>query len=231
MVRHHHGNDSSVNTSAPETRRETTEAPVKGMEAQEETPVLQWEALSDQQVQELLEKNEEELQTEMQEILGFRNPQTCMKESALLDYYVCGFWWAKQAGFTSTQTSFVMVVLHMLMTNIEDKGMAREDNMRELTTVMATACDRSPSDRSPSDSSPSDSSPSDSSPLLNRDEATALLCYTKNSLFQRYRLYKLLFTTPREELQTGMKRTIEVFGHQDSLTPLEEGIPTHLCPH
>lgn len=41
-----------------------------------------------------------------------------MKEAALLDYYVCGFCWAKEANFTPRQTSFTMAVLHMLLDNI-----------------------------------------------------------------------------------------------------------------
>lgn len=41
-----------------------------------------------------------------------------MKEAALLDYHVCGFWWAKEASFTPAQTSFTMAVLHMLLDNM-----------------------------------------------------------------------------------------------------------------
>lgn len=55
---------------------------------------------------------------EIQETLGFKNHKTCMREAALLDYYVCGFWWAKEASFSPTQTSFTMAVLHSLLDNI-----------------------------------------------------------------------------------------------------------------
>lgn len=76
------------------------------------------------------------------------------------------------------------------------------------------------------------------------------------SLFQNYRLFELLFTTSRDELLTGVEvrqlvilvcvlyvyvyihlnntlnavfqRTIDVFSCQDALSPLEEGISTHL---
>lgn len=54
----------------------------------------------------------------MKEILGYKNHRTCMKEAALLDYYVCGFWWAKEASFSPTQTSFTMAVLHSLLDNV-----------------------------------------------------------------------------------------------------------------
>uniref|UniRef100_A0A3B4WH58 Uncharacterized protein n=1 Tax=Seriola lalandi dorsalis TaxID=1841481 RepID=A0A3B4WH58_SERLL len=52
------------------------------------------------------------------EILGYRNHQTCMKEAALLDCYVCCFWWTKEAKFTPKQVAFTIAVLHMLLENI-----------------------------------------------------------------------------------------------------------------
>lgn len=56
---------------------------------------------------------------QMKEVLGFSNHQSCIKEAALLDFYVCGFWWAKEANFTAAQTSFTMAVLNMLLDNIK----------------------------------------------------------------------------------------------------------------
>ncbi|XP_068610637.1 ciliary-associated calcium-binding coiled-coil protein 1 [Brachionichthys hirsutus] len=213
MDRHHHDNDRSVNMS--ETRREKTEALVEvtdnGLQ-EEGQDVLEWDALSPQQVQELLNKNQADLQAEMQQILGFRNRRTCVKEAAMLDYYVCGFWWAKEAKFTSMQTSFIMAALHRLLNNIEDKGLTFVENLMELSKLTAASCHGSTPDRRP---------------LLSRDEAAALITYTRNSLFQKYRLYELLFSTSREELLMDMERTIEVFGCRDGLTPLEESVPTH----
>lgn len=58
---------------------------------------------------------------EIQKTLGFKNHKTCMREAALLDYYVCGFWWAKEASFSPTQTSFTMAVLHSLLDNIRGR--------------------------------------------------------------------------------------------------------------
>ncbi|XP_059180913.1 ciliary-associated calcium-binding coiled-coil protein 1 [Centropristis striata] len=181
----------------------------------EETVFLQWEAAQLQQIQELLKKTREELELEIKEILGFRNHQICMKESALLDYYVCGFWWAKEANFTPKQISFSMAVLHMLLDNIREKQMVLVDNLVEFAEALGAASQGSTSEE-------------DTTPLLDREEAKELISYIRNSLFQKYRLYELLFTTSREKLLMGMERTIEVFGCQDALTPLEEGIPTHL---
>lgn len=38
--------------------------------------------------------------------------------SSLLDYYVCGFLWAKEGSFTDPQTCFMMAVLQLLVDNI-----------------------------------------------------------------------------------------------------------------
>ncbi|KAM7371300.1 hypothetical protein PAMP_010782 [Pampus punctatissimus] len=177
----------------------------------DEAVILQWEAMTLQQIQDTLRRNTDELHSELKEILSFRNHQTCMKEAALLDYYVCGFWWAKEAKFKPTQISFTMAVLHMLLDNIQEKQMSLLDNLMDFAKALAAACRCSSLEQG-------------TSPPLDREEATALIDYTRDSLFQKYRLYELLFTTPKEELLTGMERMIEVFPCEDALTPLEEGI-------
>lgn len=64
---------------------------------------------------------------EIEEILGYKNHKTCMKEAALLDYYVCGFWWAKEASFSPTQTSFTMAVLHLLLDNVRGEDVTNQE--------------------------------------------------------------------------------------------------------
>ncbi|XP_054455356.1 ciliary-associated calcium-binding coiled-coil protein 1 [Anoplopoma fimbria] len=199
------------------TRREKKEySKVKENELKkDEACFLQWEAAPHQQVQALLTKTRDELQLEMTEILGFRNHNICMKEAALLDYYVCGFWWAKEANFTPIQTSFTMAVLHMLLDNIREKRMPLVENLTEFAKALGAVSQGCTSEEG-------------TTPLLDEEEAMALISCIRNSLFQKYRLYELLFTTSREELLMGTERTIKVFGCQGALTPLEEGIPTHL---
>ncbi|XP_035524466.1 ciliary-associated calcium-binding coiled-coil protein 1 [Morone saxatilis] len=203
--------------SAGSLRRDKKEQPkVKDNTPQTKDNVfLQWDALPHQQIQELLKKTADEVESEIKEILGFRNHQTSMKEAALLDYYVCGFWWAKEASFTPMQTSFTMAVLRMLLDNIRDKQMALVENLMEFAKALGAACQCSPLE-------------ADTTSLLDREEATALISYIRDSLFQKYRLYELLCITPREELLAGMERTVEVFCCQETLTPLEEGISSHL---
>ncbi|XP_075948937.1 ciliary-associated calcium-binding coiled-coil protein 1 [Anarhichas minor] len=203
--------------SAGVTRREKKEQPeVRDNKLQkQETGFLRWEAAPHRRVEALLSNTRDELQLEMTEILGFGNHHVCMKEAALLDYYVCGFWWAKEANFTPNQTSFTMAVLHMLLDNIREKRLPLVENLMEFAKALGAA-------------SQCRTSEEDTTPLLDEEEATALISYIRNSLFQKYRLYELVFTTSREELLTGTERTIEVFACQGALTPLEEGIPTNL---
>ncbi|XP_035805916.2 ciliary-associated calcium-binding coiled-coil protein 1 isoform X2 [Amphiprion ocellaris] len=196
------GNGHSVNMTAGETSGAEKEQPK--------------ELLPPEHIQELQQSSAEQLQAELKKILGFTNHQICMKEAVLLDYYVCGFWWAKEANFTPTQASFTMAVLYKVLDNIREKQMSLVDNMVEFSKALSAACRSSTSEES-------------TSSLLDSEEAAALTRFISNSLFQKYRLYQLLFTTPREELLTGVEKTIDVFCCQDPLTPLEQGISTHLC--
>ncbi|XP_036938458.1 ciliary-associated calcium-binding coiled-coil protein 1 isoform X5 [Acanthopagrus latus] len=188
------------------TRREKKEQPTV-KDKREENVFLQWDALTHQQIQDLMEKTGDDLQS---------NHQTCMKEAAMLDYYFCGVCWAKEATFTSIQTSFTMAVLQMLLDNIRVKKMALVENLMEFAKALGPTC-HCPTPEA------------DTTPLLDSKEATALINYIRNSLFQNYRLFELLFTTSREELLTGVERTIDVFSCQDTLSPLEEGISTQIA--
>ncbi|KAM8837029.1 ciliary-associated calcium-binding coiled-coil protein 1 isoform 2-T2 [Spinachia spinachia] len=176
---------------------------------------LQWEAAPQQQVHALLSMAEEQLPAEMTKILGFSNTHVCMKEAALLDYYVCGLWWAKETNFTAEQTSFSMAVMQRLLDNIKEKQMPLVENLMGFAEALGAAVQWRTSEEC-------------RTPLLEEEEAKALITYIRNSLFQKYRLYELLFTTSREELLTGAERTIEVFGCHGAIAPLEEGLPTHL---
>ncbi|KAF7646347.1 hypothetical protein LDENG_00189250 [Lucifuga dentata] len=181
----------------------------------EEAALLQWDALTHQQIRDAAKKTAEDVKTEFVEILGFRNHQTCMKEAALLDYYVCGFWWTKEKNFSPAQTSFTMAVLHMLLANIREKQLGFVDNLMEFAKALA-------------DVGRSSSSDGDTTSLFHREEATELMDYIRSSLFQKYRLYEFLLSNTREERQISTERTVELLTADDAFKPLEEGMPAHL---
>lgn len=58
---------------------------------------------------------------QFEDILNIKNQQTCVKEAALLEYFVNGFWWAKEMNFNSKQISFIMALLQQLLDNIKCK--------------------------------------------------------------------------------------------------------------
>uniref|UniRef100_A0A672PZL8 Ciliary associated calcium binding coiled-coil 1 n=1 Tax=Sinocyclocheilus grahami TaxID=75366 RepID=A0A672PZL8_SINGR len=51
---------------------------------------------------------------QFEDILNFKDHQTCVKEAALLEYFASGFWWAKEMNFNSQQISFIMVLMYSL---------------------------------------------------------------------------------------------------------------------
>ncbi|MEQ2316282.1 hypothetical protein AMECASPLE_031044, partial [Ameca splendens] len=148
--------------SGEEARREKNEQRV--VMKKQEAEILQWDALPAQLIREFQELSAEELLHKMENILGFTNHRTCVRETVLLHYYLFGFWWAKEARFTPTQTSFTMAVLHMLLENLREKQMSSVDNLVVLIKAIAVACHCSPSDE-------------DTTSLLDNNEAAALICY------------------------------------------------------
>nr|XP_019938372.1 PREDICTED: uncharacterized protein C10orf107 homolog [Paralichthys olivaceus] len=151
------------------TRREKKEpAKVGDSEPQKTEPViLLWDEPPHHRTVELQRCSAAELEAELKEILGLRNHQTCMKEAALLDYYVCGFWWTKENKFSPKQTSFTIAVLHMLIDNIRVKQMGLLENLMEFAKALAAACQCL-------------TSGGDTTSLLDRDEAKKLISYITN---------------------------------------------------
>ncbi|XP_048027203.1 ciliary-associated calcium-binding coiled-coil protein 1 [Megalobrama amblycephala] len=177
----------------------------------------QWEALKHDQINILLNLPVHQVQLQFEDILNFKKHQTCLKEAALLEYFVNGFWWAKEMNFTSQQISFIMALLQQLLDNIKNKQASFADNFKAFTqTVLATR--KSPSTEAKA------------SFLFNTDQIKAITDYFKTSLFQHYRLYELLFNHRREEQLLKIEKCIELMP-ADFASPLEEGMPVDLYFH
>ncbi|XP_039767478.1 ciliary-associated calcium-binding coiled-coil protein 1 isoform X2 [Ornithorhynchus anatinus] len=195
--------------------------PQKDAETREREPPS-WNFLSDSQISDLLGENIDGLQKQL---------QTSLKEAILLDYYVSGFWWAKEINFTLPQLSKFMTLLYTLLENLSAKHMFLEDNIRELGKALAVLVQ-------------SHSEKSDDLDFFSVDQANAITDYLKISLFQHYKLYEFLFYSPREELVIGaeakcvderdsrqgseveLAQVIELLKQADDSfpAPLEEGI-------
>ncbi|KAJ8396013.1 hypothetical protein AAFF_G00025450 [Aldrovandia affinis] len=128
-----------------------------------------WKLLSLEQVNLLLNLTVEEVQLQLEEILCFKHRQTCVKEAALVDYFVSGFWWAKEMNFTCQQISCFMALLQLLLDNIREKQMSLVDNFTEFAKTIAGT-------RLPM-------SPEDSSSLFDVDQAISITDYLKTRLY------------------------------------------------
>ncbi|KAJ0060427.1 hypothetical protein NL108_010203 [Boleophthalmus pectinirostris] len=170
--------------------------------------------MSLEQLEVALGKSEEELQLLLLDKLHLTNSDICMREAALLQYYLQGLCWAQDTHFSSLQTSFSMAVLDTLFHNITEKGMDFVDNVLEFAKALAVACHCPSGAEGPS-------------PLLSPKEAKGLIRLIRDTLFQKYRLFKAL-SSGQEELLLGAQETVDLPWSQDALTVLEEGIPTHL---
>ncbi|XP_055793845.1 ciliary-associated calcium-binding coiled-coil protein 1-like [Salvelinus fontinalis] len=197
------------NKSADKNANDRNDAASKDNDAEKANP--QWKLISHEQINTLLDLTVEQVQLQFEEILGLKNYQTCLKEAALLDYFVSGFWWAREMNYTCQQISFIMALLQVLLDNIREKQMPFVDNLNEFAKLMS-GTRQSPSPEVDS--------------LFDAEHAVCITDYLKCSLFQNYQLYEFLFNQPREELLLGEKRTIEVISSADCGAPLEEGMNT-----
>ncbi|KAK7134356.1 hypothetical protein R3I93_017693 [Phoxinus phoxinus] len=178
----------------------------------------QWEPLKHDQINILLNLPVDQVQLQFEDILNFKKHQTCLKEAAQLEYFVSGFWWAKEMNFTSQQISFIMALLQQLLDSIKNKQASFADNFKAFTqTVLATR--KSPSTEAKA------------SFLFNTDQIKAITDYFKTSLFQHHRQYELLFSHRREEQLLKIEKCIESIDPADFAAPLEEGMPTDLYFH
>ncbi|XP_062859543.1 ciliary-associated calcium-binding coiled-coil protein 1 isoform X2 [Trichomycterus rosablanca] len=200
---------------SPENLKNTTEEKDSSLNNKAAEMFLQWPPLSPENMNRLMELSVEEVQL-FEEILGLKKTQTCVSEAALLDYFVAGFWWAKEMNFTSQQISFIMALLQLLCDNIGDKHMQFADNFKEFTQTLLTTR------RSATEAD------DDFNPLFDSNQIKSITDYFKSSLFQHYRLFEVLFTHPRDEMLHRMERNVEVVDPADFAAPLEEGMPSDL---
>ncbi|XP_073684945.1 ciliary-associated calcium-binding coiled-coil protein 1 [Garra rufa] len=178
----------------------------------------QWELVKQDQLNILLNLPVDQVQLQFEDILNIKNHQACVKEAALLEYFISGFWWAKEMNFNSQQISFIMALLQQLLDNIKNKQSSFADNFKAFTqTVLATR--------------QSSSTEAKANSLFTTGQIKAITDYFKISLFQHYRLYELLFSHRREKQLLKIERCIEVINPAEFAAPLEEGLPADLYFH
>ncbi|KAG8435581.1 hypothetical protein GDO86_013497 [Hymenochirus boettgeri] len=172
--------------------------------------------LSVTQMNTLLEQDIAGIQRKMEEFLNFKPLQTDLKEAILVDYYIDGFIWGREKGFTAEQLTDLMGLLYTLMDNLKGKQMLLKENLKELRSLLIGIGQSYPEKKGTLRS-------------FNVEQAKAIISYLKISLFQHYKLYECLFNTPRDLLVFCAEQTVSVV--KSDLTfpaPLEEGIPSEI---
>ncbi|XP_041939601.1 ciliary-associated calcium-binding coiled-coil protein 1 isoform X1 [Alosa sapidissima] len=206
---------------AARDRRKSAESKKKEVEEvidqENEEPTIQWALQTLEQISLLRELTVDEVQLKFEDVLQFKNQQTCLKEAALLDYFVSGFWWAKEMNFSSEQTSFVMALLQSSIDNISEKQMSFVDNFTEFGKTLIDLRKTPSADGNP--------------PLFDVEQAKSITNDFTSSLFQHYRMYEFLFSQSRDKKLLGMERHIEVIDAAKLFAPLEEGMPVDVFQH
>ncbi|XP_030630945.1 ciliary-associated calcium-binding coiled-coil protein 1 [Chanos chanos] len=170
---------------------------------------LQWERMSYEQINMLLDLPVDQVQLQFEDILQCK----LLQEKALLDYFVAGFWWAKDMNFTCQQISFILAVLQLLLDNIKDKQMSFVDNIKEFSQTLLNSTKSLPCKMEAN------------CKLFDENMLKPVIEYFKTSVFQHYRLYEFLFSQARDQQHHGMKRSIETANSASFAAPLEEGMP------
>ncbi|KAM3834345.1 ciliary-associated calcium-binding coiled-coil protein 1 [Vipera latastei] len=178
---------------------------------------MAWRFLSLAEVSIMLEQDIAGIEKSLEEFLNLKHRLTNLKEAALLDYYVSGFWWAKGLDFSSVQIGGFMTLQNLLLDNLETYHMTLEENIQELASAMAGI-------------GLSNSEISSGFEFFTIDQAKAIISYVKSSLFQHYTLYEYLFHSPREELVIGDEKVVELVNPAKTPfpAPLEEGLPSDI---
>ncbi|XP_048407339.1 ciliary-associated calcium-binding coiled-coil protein 1 isoform X2 [Stegostoma tigrinum] len=172
---------------------------------------LAWTFISSEQISDLIQLTVDGVQ-KLAEILQLRLFEYSMKQGILLDYYVSGFWWAKEQNFTMIQISTFMTLLKTILTNVSEKRLSLLDNLKELKNIMAKIVQSS-------------SEKSDGGEFFTVDQGKAIINYMKISLFQHYKLYEFLYTQTPDIQILDTKLNVEVIKSVDPFpSPLEESL-------
>ncbi|KAI8479789.1 ciliary-associated calcium-binding coiled-coil protein 1-like isoform X1 [Branchiostoma floridae x Branchiostoma belcheri] len=181
--------------------------------ANEKEGSLAWKVLHISQVRTLLELNVDQVHLKMADLLNLKDHAVNLQEAAVLDYYVAGFWWAKEQSFTLQQISGFITALSILLENIREKQMSLVDNLKELKKMLVGIGQENPEVTGGLD-------------FFNTDQAKLLTNYITESLFHHYKLYQYMFTLEQDEMVIGTELSVEVAPPADIPfpPPLDEGM-------
>ncbi|XP_064382011.1 ciliary-associated calcium-binding coiled-coil protein 1-like [Halichondria panicea] len=182
-------------------------------------PQLEWMILSEEATKELAELEVEEVSNKLARVLSMSRPEEDLREAALLDYFVSGYWFAaREEGLSDVQVSAFITILHTLLDNLKSKQLSLEENILAFKEMVA-AVGNPPSPVVPN-------------PLKCFTMETGLftLRYLKSSLFQHYSLFHYLLSEEQEEEIIIQNLIVNVPPDPTTLCPppLEEAVTLDL---
>ncbi|XP_077869657.1 ciliary-associated calcium-binding coiled-coil protein 1-like [Saccoglossus kowalevskii] len=211
---------SAASTSSSGSRRTAHKGEVirdDEAKAQEREGSLAWKVLSNTQTQMLQELTVEDLEKKLAEIFKLTSNHINLNEGVLLDYYVTGFWWAKDQSFSTQQISGFITVLHTLLENIKESKMTLVDNLKEFKKMLPGIGNEN-------------SDISGGLDFFDINQAKTITDYLKQTIFQHYKMYEFLCHDQREEQIVCRDLLIEVLPKADLPypPPLDEGIDQNI---
>ncbi|XP_022807450.1 uncharacterized protein C10orf107 homolog isoform X3 [Stylophora pistillata] len=155
---------------------------------EEDKESLAWKVLSEEQTQTLKELTVHELEVKLAELLSIENYHISLPEACVLDYYVAGFWFAKEQNFTLQQISAFFTLLKEMLDNVKEKQFSLVDSIQKFKSLLAGI-------------GVENCALNGGLECFDVNQAKLITDYFTDSLFQHYKLYQFLFTQkPQEEV-------------------------------
>lgn len=195
------------------SKRDSATTRDKHKSEEEEKESLAWKVLSEEQTQALKELTVHELEVKLAEVLSIENYRISLPEACLLDYYVAGFWFAKEQNFTLQQISAFFTLLKEMLDNIKEKHFSLVENIEKFKSFLAgIGVENCPHNGGLE--------------CFDVNQAKLITDYFTDSLFQHYKLYQFLFTQDPQEEVVVSELAVEVppLATVPFPPPLDEGM-------
>ncbi|XP_074614391.1 ciliary-associated calcium-binding coiled-coil protein 1-like isoform X2 [Acropora palmata] len=182
-------------------------------EEEAEKVSLAWKVLTEEQTQSMKELTVHELEVKLAEMLLIENYHISLPEACILDYYVAGFWFAKEQNFTLQQISAFFTLLKVMLDNIKEKQFSLVNNIQKFRLLLAGI-------------GVENCSQNGGLECFDVNQAKVITDYFIDSFFQHYKLYQFLFTQEPQEEVVLSELTVEVppLATVPFPPPLDEGM-------
>lgn len=201
---------SSKLKSRSARKSESTQEEAQVEKGEPEVPQFAWKIFKESDLKDLLLQPVEEVEKKFGTVLLLPDYEYSLKDAALLDFFVSGYWFAREQKFNLEQTSAFLSLLHTLLDNLKTRKLTLCDNIKELKQTLSKI------------------GTSTATPLRCFGSEQAIISgeYITKTLFQHYRAFEYIFSD--EQVEERISDVLPVFSPPNGLLvppPLEESIP------